>query len=179
MQIVEIPPIALGVKDLESAFEKVFRVETLHGVHGDDLVSVSPWIPRITGGEKRRVVVNAPLNNVPEEVHGFVHKLMGKKTQWIKMTTKQTVNRSNPHASSWEIQNRVTLASIASELVHIAPVFYLERKDDQVYLTGRVEAKAFVPPPFKRAVEDAMANETRANLIKYRNLLQTSDSSSC
>lgn len=172
MLTVEIPPIPLGVTDLDSAFEKVFCEKTLRGVHGEDLVSVSPWVPRVSGGEKRRIVVHVPLHKeMPEEVHGFIHNLMGKKTKWIKMTTKQTVNRGNKRASSWEILNRVTLASIASELVHIAPVFYLERREDQVYLTGRVETKAYIPPPFKKLAEETIANETTSNLAKYSKVL--------
>lgn len=168
MRLVEIPPIPLGVKDLDSAFELVFKEETLRGVHGEDLVSVSPWVPRISGGEKRRIVVHVPLSaRIPAEVHGIVQKLTGKNSKWIKMTTKQTVNRGNKLASSWEIHNRVTLASIASDLVHITPVFYLECRQDQVYLTGRVEAKTFIPPPFKRIVEETIVNETQTNLSKY------------
>jgi hypothetical protein len=173
MQIFEIPPIPLGVNDLESAFDKVFREETLRKVHGDDIVSVSEWVPRISRGVKRRIVVRAPLhNNIPEEVHGFLHEVLGRKAKWIKMTTKQTIDRSNEQATSWVIHNHVSLSSIGSKFVDIVPTFNLERREDQVYLTGRIEHSVHLPPQLKRMIEDMLAEEARLYLEKYVAVLQ-------
>ena len=173
MQIIEIPPIPLGVKDLESAFDKVFREETMRGVHGDDIISVSEWVPRISRGEKRRIVVHVPLRkNIPEEVHGFLHNLMGRKAKWIKMTTKQTVDRSNQDASSWIIHNHVTMSSIGSKFIDIVPTLHLERREDQVYLTGSIENNVCLPPQMKRLAEDLLAEEARLHLEKYIAILR-------
>jgi hypothetical protein len=176
MLTVDVPPIPLGVSDLSSAFDKVFDEGTLRAVHGKDLISVSPWVAREThaGGEKRRIVLHLPMHDVSEEAKGIASHVLGKKVSSIKMTTKQTVNRSNLRASSWEIHNRVSIASLGSEIVHIIPTFYLERRsDDQVYLYGRVEHKVFLPPPFKRTAEEAMASETRLNMAKYIAILSS------
>ena len=166
MKIVDIPHIPLGVSDLPSAFDKVFKEETLRAIHGNDLISVSPWVQREShaGGEKRRIVLHHPVHKIPEEIRSMA---LGTKASWVKISTKQTVNRSNVNASSWEVKNIVSIASVGSELVQVSPTFYLERRDGLIYLSGRVEHKVFLPPPFKRTAEDAMVEETSVNLEKY------------
>lgn len=172
MRIIDLHPIHLGVSDLSTAFDRVFKVDTLRAVHGSDLVKVTPWVNRESKvGEKRKIVLHHPLRFVPEEVRCFVNNIFGKETSSVKMTSKQTVNRSNLNASSWQINTDVSISSIGSNMLLISPTLYLERRDGQIYLSGRVEHSAFLPSPWKKMVEDAMARETQYNLDKYVDVL--------
>ena len=138
MLTVEVPPIPLGVSDLPSAFDRVFNEDTLRAVHGKNLISVSHWVSREThaGGEKRKFVLHLPVHDVSEEVKGVASHLLGKKLSTIKMFTKQTVNRSNLNASSWMINNRVSIGSLGSEILHIVPTFYLDKNREDGHSLG-------------------------------------------
>ena len=173
MIVVDIPPTSVGTTacSMREAFDRVFDVEALRHVHGDDLIEVTPWRPRRRrgDGEKRTIVVAVPMDDLPQDLRGVVATLVSGQAKSILVQTKQTVDRSDPNATAWEVHNRVRIANlVGSDLLRAKPTFVLRRGDDGVVrLSGSVTHHATLPPPFHSTAERFMAQQTRVNLDKY------------
>lgn len=157
MKQLDIDPIHIGKYPLDVVFEKVFGKKMLKKIHGESVES-SDW----DINNKRTIKFSVEFDEIPAELKDLLgdHK--------VNITSKQTrriqTNRVN-------VNNRLTMNIMFSELFTIEPEFYIEQTRNGVYFGGRIQHNALLPPPLNGIAENFMMERSQKEIEMYKKAL--------
>lgn len=158
MKLVEVPHVGLGTPVLGAALQKVFGIETLRRVHGDS-VKVKDFDSR----GQRQFTFTVDVGCIPSAVRAFFCK------RQLRIRTTQTLSKDSE--TCWKVSNKLKMHFLGAELFRIRPVFWLEVKNGETYLGGRVQHDAMLPPPLNGICENFMAVQSATQLAKFAEVL--------
>lgn len=150
-----MPDVDLGPLGLDAAFEAVFGAATLRAVHGPSLRGDLAFDAR----GQRRFQFDIDVSGHPAPVRAFF------AGNTLGVTTRQRVLRPAP--GRVQVDNRLKLHFVGSELFAVKPRFWLQEAHGRVSLGGRVRHSAVLPPPLNGIAEEFMAANTRAQLARF------------
>jgi len=157
MKQIVIDPIHIGKYPLDVVFEKVFGKKMLKKIHGESVES-SDW----DINNKRIIKFCVEFDEIPSELKD----LLGNNK--VNITSKQTryIERNRVN-----VNNRITMNIMFSELFSIEPEFYIEATRDGVYFSGRIQHNAVLPPPLNRIAESFMMERSQKEIEMYKKAL--------
>jgi hypothetical protein len=154
MKTLIIEPLHIGKFSLDTVFENVFGNEMLRKIHGDN-TQITDWDNK----NKRTIKFSVNVDNIPMELKRF---FCGSK---LRVTSRQTrdikPNRIN-------VNNRIKMHMVLSELFHVKPQFYLEETANEIYFGGEIKHAAVLPPPLNAICEGFMMTRSRREIEVFK-----------
>lgn len=145
---------------MPEAIQVAFGLPTLTIAHGPTL-KVTSWRSdkRHETIQHRQIRYSMPVGQIPPAIRKF---FCGEQ---LRITSRQHMDTQ---ASTVNVHNKIRMHFLGAEMFHVKPSFQLRKADDgDIYLSGRVEHHAILPPPLCHIAESFMALNSERELKKY------------
>lgn len=154
MKSLVIEPLYIGKFPLETVFENVFGNEMLRKIHGEN-TQITDWDNK----NKRTIKFSVNVDNIPMELKRF---FCGSK---LRVTSRQT---QDIQSNRINVNNRIKMHMVFSELFHVKPQFYLEETTNGIYFGGEIKHAVVLPPPLNSLCESFMMTRSRREIELYK-----------
>ena len=162
MRTVVVDPVCLGKMSLPEAFAFAFDPDVSKRAYGSD-TSVSDW------NEGRRNVQCFLAVNLPNELKRFLRR------DTVRISSCQTRIGGGVKDDDGGTADRIAVESMVrmhfwgARLFRTKPTVVLQtRGDGTVWLEGRSDNHAMLPPPLNGIAEACMARHSKENLERYQ-----------